>query len=45
MNWKESAATINWNIQPFINGRYRPSASKEIFDNFVLRSSVISVAC
>jgi acyl-CoA reductase-like NAD-dependent aldehyde dehydrogenase len=33
MNWKQSAAAIRWNIQPFINGRYRPSASKETLDN------------
>lgn len=32
MNWKESAAAIRWNIQPFINGCYRPSTSTEYFD-------------
>jgi acyl-CoA reductase-like NAD-dependent aldehyde dehydrogenase len=32
MNWKESATTINWNIQPFVNGRYRASTSTELFD-------------
>jgi acyl-CoA reductase-like NAD-dependent aldehyde dehydrogenase len=33
MKWNESAAAIRWNIQPFINGRYRPSTSTELFDN------------
>src|SRR5687767_3041753 len=33
MNWKEAAAAVRWNIQPFINGRYRPSDSKERIDN------------
>jgi acyl-CoA reductase-like NAD-dependent aldehyde dehydrogenase len=33
MNWKESAAAIRWNIQPFIGGCYRPSNSKKTFDN------------
>lgn len=33
MNWKDSAAAVRWNIQTFINGRYRPSASTELFDN------------
>src|SRR5579859_2148572 len=32
-NWNEQAATVNWNIQPFINGRFRRSCSKEFFDN------------
>jgi acyl-CoA reductase-like NAD-dependent aldehyde dehydrogenase len=31
-NWNASAATIKWNIQPFIGGRYRPSTSQELFD-------------
>src|SRR6185312_1650241 len=31
--WKTLAANIRWNIQPFIAGRYRPSDSKEFFDN------------
>jgi acyl-CoA reductase-like NAD-dependent aldehyde dehydrogenase len=33
MNWKGKAASVRWNIQPFINGRYRPSSSTEFFDN------------
>jgi acyl-CoA reductase-like NAD-dependent aldehyde dehydrogenase len=32
-SWKQSATAIGWNIQPFINGRYRPSGSTEFFDN------------
>jgi len=32
-NWKQSASAIRWNIQPFINGRYRPSSATELFDN------------
>jgi acyl-CoA reductase-like NAD-dependent aldehyde dehydrogenase len=32
MNWKESATAVNWNIQPFVNGRYRTSTSTEFFD-------------
>lgn len=33
MNWKESVSRVRWNIQPFIQGRYRPSASTKRFDN------------
>lgn len=33
MNWKESRATVRWNIQPFIDGRYRTSTSAEFIDN------------
>jgi len=33
MNWREAASTVRWNIQPFINGRYRASATRELFDN------------
>jgi len=33
VNWKESAAAVRWNIQPFINGSYRTSTSTECFDN------------
>lgn len=33
MNWHESAATLPWKIQPFINGSYQPSTSEEFFDN------------
>ena len=32
-NWKQAAAAVRWNIQPFISGRYRPSSSTERFDN------------
>jgi acyl-CoA reductase-like NAD-dependent aldehyde dehydrogenase len=32
MNWKESAASVRWNVQPFINGRYSSSLSTESFD-------------
>lgn len=31
--WKETAARVKWNIQPFVDGRYRPSNSTERFDN------------
>jgi acyl-CoA reductase-like NAD-dependent aldehyde dehydrogenase len=31
--WKESATAVSWNIQPFINGRYRPSNSTDRFDS------------
>lgn len=33
MNWKQAAATLRWNIEPFIGGRYQPSLSSERFDN------------
>jgi len=33
MNWKDSAAAVRWNIQPFTGGRYRRSTSTEVFDN------------
>jgi len=33
VNWKESAAAVRWNIQPFIDGGYRPSKAAESFDN------------
>lgn len=29
MNWKESAASIRWNIRPFIDGTYRPAGGTE----------------
>jgi len=32
MDWKNSAAAIDWKIQPFIDGRYRPSSSVELFE-------------
>ena len=31
MNWKTAAAAVRWNIQPFIDGHYHPSASAELF--------------
>jgi acyl-CoA reductase-like NAD-dependent aldehyde dehydrogenase len=33
MNWKDAAAQLRWNIQPFIDGRFRPSRSTGWFDN------------
>src|SRR5690242_3368208 len=33
MNWKESAAALRWNVQPFIGGRFRESESEEQFDD------------
>ena len=33
MNWEAAAAAVNWNVQPFINGRYRSSTSDESYDN------------
>src|ERR1700722_13517820 len=33
MKWKDTAAAIPWNINPFIDGRYRSSNSTEFFDN------------
>lgn len=33
MNWKDLSIDIHWNVQPFIDGRYRPSTSTECFDN------------
>ena len=33
MDGKRAADAIRWNVQPFVNGRYKPSASKESFDN------------
>jgi len=33
MNWKNTASAVRWNIQPFINGRYCPSSSKESVEN------------
>lgn len=32
-NWQESANGVGWNVQPFINGRYRPSTSKESYES------------
>lgn len=33
MNWKELVTAVRWNIQPFVDGRYRPSTSIERFYN------------
>lgn len=33
MNWRETAAAVIWNIRPFIDGRYKVSASTEQFEN------------
>jgi acyl-CoA reductase-like NAD-dependent aldehyde dehydrogenase len=33
MRWREAATAVSWNIEPFINGRYRRSTSTECFDN------------
>jgi acyl-CoA reductase-like NAD-dependent aldehyde dehydrogenase len=33
MNWQDFVDSVRWNIQPFINGKYRPSTSAELFDN------------
>jgi acyl-CoA reductase-like NAD-dependent aldehyde dehydrogenase len=33
MSWKDLSIDIHWNVQPFIDGRYRPSTSTEYFDN------------
>jgi acyl-CoA reductase-like NAD-dependent aldehyde dehydrogenase len=33
MNWKTAAAAVRWNLQPFIDGRYRPSSTEDDFDN------------
>lgn len=32
MNWQQTASTVRWNVQPFIDGRYRSSNSAEHFD-------------
>ncbi len=33
MAWRELASAVTWKIHPFINGRFRPSRSTELFDN------------
>lgn len=33
MTWRERADAVRWNVQPFIDGRYRASSSAELFDN------------
>jgi acyl-CoA reductase-like NAD-dependent aldehyde dehydrogenase len=31
MNWQSASRAVQWKIQPFINGRYRPSCAAETF--------------
>jgi acyl-CoA reductase-like NAD-dependent aldehyde dehydrogenase len=33
MSWRELARAVKWNVQPFIDGRYRPSASTGLIEN------------
>jgi acyl-CoA reductase-like NAD-dependent aldehyde dehydrogenase len=33
MHWDQAAAAVEWNIRPFIGGRYVSSSSRESFDN------------
>lgn len=33
INWQQRAADVRWRIQPFINGRYRESESRETFES------------
>jgi acyl-CoA reductase-like NAD-dependent aldehyde dehydrogenase len=33
MNWNETAASVPWNIRPFVDGRYRESVSTQLVDN------------
>lgn len=33
MSWTARASAFNWNVQPFIDGRYRSSASQASIDN------------
>src|ERR1700693_5742753 len=32
-SWRESATAVDWNVQPFINGRYRPSKSLDSYEH------------
>lgn len=41
MNWKELAAATQWNIHPFIDGRYLKSSATESFDNINPASEAI----
>lgn len=43
MNWRESAAALRWNIQPFIAGRYRASRSTGLFEN--INPATESILC
>ena len=33
VNWKALAEELSWNIHPFIDGRFQPSNSTEVFEN------------
>jgi len=33
MNWNDAARQVRWNIQPFIDGRYKPSSAQELADD------------
>jgi len=33
MSWKESAAAVQWKIEPYIDGRYRPSVAEGQYEN------------
>jgi acyl-CoA reductase-like NAD-dependent aldehyde dehydrogenase len=33
LSWSQQARSIHWNIQPFIDGRYQGSSSKESFEH------------
>jgi acyl-CoA reductase-like NAD-dependent aldehyde dehydrogenase len=45
MNWKDAAVKIQWNIQPFIDGRYRPSNSTEFFNKINPASEMVLCQC
>ncbi|MEP7246917.1 MAG: aldehyde dehydrogenase family protein, partial [Gammaproteobacteria bacterium] len=40
-DFRAAAAATRWNIQPFINGRYRPSTAVEHFDNINPATEVV----
>jgi len=44
MDWRKAAATVQWNVHPFIDGRYCPSFSVDSFDNINPRQSARCVA-
>jgi acyl-CoA reductase-like NAD-dependent aldehyde dehydrogenase len=33
IDWKRAATAVHWNVQPFINGHYRPSSGGDTFDH------------
>jgi acyl-CoA reductase-like NAD-dependent aldehyde dehydrogenase len=43
MAWHEAARAVSWNVQPFIDGRYRPSTSTETVDN--INPATESILC